>query len=661
MIAPEWSAVEGSPVPLGVTYIPHEQAYNFALYSKYATGVTLLLYSADDPLYPIDTEPFRFPHNKTGRVWHCRLPASRLEPVRYYAYRVYGPQDPRSGQRFDPEKIVLDPYAKAVYFPPNHSRLAAIGPGSNAGRAPLGILQEAAPFDFDGDTCPRHGHDTIIYEMHVKGLTARENSGVAAAKRGTFAGVIEKIPYLLELGVTAVELMPVFQFDPDENNYWGYMPLNFFSPHHAYASDPTPGGQFDEFRRMVKALHEAGIEVLLDVVYNHTTENDASGPTYSFRAIDNTSYYLLESDPSRYRNDAGTGNVLHCANRAVRKMILDSMRFWAEQMHVDGFRFDLAAIFTRNDDGSINLDDPPVIGAISSDPIFEDVRLIAEAWDLGTYQLGRYFPGMTWLQWNGKFRDDVRRFVKSDNGMVGALMQRMYGSDDLFPQDLELGYRPFQSINYICSHDGFSLYDLVSYQQKRNLANGNHNADGTDDNFNWNCGWEGDDNVPPEVKALRERQVKNFCALLMLANGTPMFLMGDEFMNTQQGNNNPYNQDNEISWLDWDLREKNAGVFRFFQRMIAFRKAHPAIASSTFWNGGVRWFDIGTHSVGWVIDDVQVMVNAYWEPVEFTVQGEGWRRVVDTSRPSPDDFADAPALVGSRYSAGPRSVVVLAS
>lgn len=660
MSAPEWSAVEGSPVPLGATYIPSEDAYNFALYSKFATAVTLLLYSADDPVHAVDTEEFVFPRNKTGRVWHCRLPASRLGNARYYAYRVEGPQDPAAGQRFDPNKILLDPYAQAVYFPPSHSRIAAIGPGSNAGRAPLGIIQDAAPFDSANDVRPRHGHDTVIYEMHVRGFTARENSGVESGKRGTFAGIVEKIPYLQELGITAVELMPVFQFDPDENNYWGYMPLNFFSPHHAYASDPERGGQFDEFRRMVKALHQAGIEVLLDVVYNHTTENDERGPTYSFRGIDNTSYYLLEqSDPSRYRDDAGTGNVLHCANRATRKMILDSMRFWVEQMDVDGFRFDLATIFTRNTDGSVNLDDPPVIGGISSDPLFEDVRLIAEAWDLSTYQLGRYFPGMTWLQWNGKFRDDVRRFVKSDSGMVGALMQRMYGSDDLFPQDLELGYRPFQSINYVCSHDGFSLYDLVSYQQKRNFANGNNNTDGTDDNLNWNCGWEGDENVPADVLALRERQVRNFCALLMLANGTPMFFMGDEFMNTQQGNNNPYNQDNEISWLNWDLRQKNAGVFRFFQRMIAFRKAHPSIAPSTFWNGDVHWFDIGTHSAGWVIGDVQVMANAFWEPVEFTVQGTGWLRVVDTSRRAPDDFADAPAPVGARYTVGPRSVVVL--
>ncbi len=664
-------------MPLGAVYIPAERAYNFALYSKNATAVTLLLYSEADPATPVDTYSMRLPGNKTGRIWHCRLPAERVERAKYYAYRVEGPFDLAEGHRFDPEKILLDPYADAVWFPPAHSRAAASRSGSNAGRAPLGVIEiRGAPFDWGNDRRPRHGHDAIIYEMHVKGFTARANSGVAPDRRGTYAGVIEKIPYLKELGVTVVELLPVFQFDPQERNYWGYMPLNFFSPHHSYSANREPGGQLDEFRQMVKALHEAGIEVVLDVVYNHTGENDENGPNYSFRGIDNTSYYLLEPDRARYRNDAGTGNVLHCANRYVRKMIVDSMRFWVEKMHVDGFRFDLASIFTRNSDGSVNLDDPPVISQITSDPAFENVRLIAEAWDIAQYQLGRSFPGYTWLQWNGRFRDEIRRFVKSDDGMIGALMARLYGSDDLFPDTRTESYRPFQSVNYVCSHDGFCLYDLVSYNTKHNLANGHDNNDGANDNYSWNCGVEGDDNAPSEVLALRRRQVKNFCALLMLANGTPMFVAGDEFLNTQGGNNNPYNQDNETTWLNWDLLGRNAGVFRFFKNMIAFRKAHPSLGRSTFWRGDIEWYgasgppdlSYSSHSLAYLLrggpvgdQDIYVMINAWWQPLEFEFQqglaGE-WRRVVDTGLESPEDIGDPVPVAGRKYALGPRSVAV---
>jgi glycogen operon protein len=512
--------------------------------------------------------------------------------------------------------------------------------------------------------------------MHVKGFTARANSGVPEQDRGTFDGIIAKIPYLKQLGVTVLELLPVYQFDPQERNYWGYMPLAFFALYHAYSGERAPGAQIDEFRRMVKALHEADIEVVLDVVYNHTTEDNQGGPNYSYRGLDNSTYYLLEPDMITYRNDAGTGNVLHTANRATRKLVLDSMRYWVEEMHVDGFRFDLASIFTRQSDGSINLDDPPVIAEISGDRLFENKRLIAEAWDLATYQLGRSFPGITWLQWNGRFRDDIRRFVKSDGDMVPALMQRLYGSDDLFPDSIELGYRPFQSVNYINSHDGFCLGDLVSYNEKHNLANGRNNTDGPSDNYSWNCGVEGNFGVPAEVLALRKRQVKNFCALLMLANGTPMFSAGDEFMNTQGGNNNPYNQDNETSWLDWDLAESNRDVLRFFQKMIAFRKSHPSLARSTFWRDSVRWYGVGpnvdmspsSRTLAFFLDgrsvgdqDIYAIVNAYWEPLDFTIQvgqAQEWGRVADTNLASPDDISDPVAIANLTYRAGPRSVVV---
>jgi isoamylase len=650
-----WAEIEGAPSPLGLTWIAEQQAYNFALYSRHATAVALLLYALDDPLLPIVQVPLNYLINKSGRVWHCRLPAATVNQAAFYAYRVDGPHDPAAGQRFDAEKILLDPYARSVYFPPQFSREAATRAGSNDGKAPLGLLHPIRDsFDWRGDKRVRHGQDTIIYEMHVKGFTKRSNSGVSAEKRGTYAGVVEKIPYLKDLGVTVVELLPVHQRDPQEDNYWGYMTLNFFSPEQAYAVDVNY--QMDEFRAMVKALHQAGIEVVLDVVYNHTTEGDQSGPNYSFRGIDNTTYYLLEADRRWYRNDTGCGNTLHTANPATRKLILDSMRHWIQHMHVDGFRFDLASIFSRNDDGSVNLEDPPIISTISSEPEFANARLIAEAWDLSSYQLGRAFPGFTWYQWNGTFRDDVRAFVRGDNGMINRLMTRIYGSDDLFPDSLEASYHAYQSVNFVDCHDGFNLYDLVAYNSKHNLANGHGNGDGTDANFSWNCGWEGDDAVPPEVLALRKRQVKNFCALLMLANGTPMFCAGDEFMHTQQGNNNPYNQDNETTWLDWDKLETNRDVFRFFQQMIAFRKAHPSLGRSRFWREDIRWYGVNhepdrsaeSHSLAYCLHgarqhdvDIYVMVNSSAAALSFTIQ-EGhpgsWRRVIDTARASPEDF-----------------------
>ena len=674
---PLWTRTEGSPYPLGVTAIPEEAAYNFALYTKHATGVTLELYGQGNPATPIHTTVLDPLRNKSARVWHCRVAAPVVEQARYYAYRVAGPFEPSQGHRFDRDKVLLDPYARAVFFPPGHNREAASRPGNNAGRAPLGVLRpEPLPFDWGDDRCPRHGHDTVIYELHVRGFTRRQSSGVAAERRGTFAGVVDKIPYLQELGVTVVELMPVFQFDPAEGNYWGYMTLNFFAPHHLYAVSTEPGAAITEFKAMVRALHQAGIEVVLDVVYNHTTENNADGPNYGLRGIDNTTYYLLEDDRSRYRNDAGTGNVLHTANRYVRAFVLDSLRYWVQEMHVDGFRFDLASIFTRNSDGSINLEDPPIISAIRSDPVLADVRLIAEAWDISAYQLGRSFPGITWLQWNGQFRDQVRSFVKSDPGLVGALATRLYGSVDLFPDDLENAYHAFQSVNFITAHDGFTLYDLVSYNEKHNAGSDG----GTDDNRSWNCGWEGDAGVPGAVVDLRRRQIKNFCCLLMLANGTPMIVAGDELAHTQGGNNNPYNQDDETTWLDWGRRQLYGDIFRFFQRMIAFRKAHPSLGRSRFWREAVRWAGVGgqpdwsfaSRSLAFYLAgaalgdaDLYVMINAYWEPLEFRVQegaaGE-WRRLVDTSLASPQDIAEPgqEALLSDlRYIVAPRAVVVL--
>jgi glycogen operon protein len=428
----------------------------------------------------------------------------------------------------------------------------------------------------------------------------------------------------------------------------------------------------------VKAFHDAGIEVWLDVVFNHTCEGDQQGPTYSYRGIDNTSYYLLQPDRRYYNNDTGCGNTLRCANVAVRSLVQNSLEHYTDELHVDGFRFDLASIFTRNADGSINYDDPAIISEISALAHRYDVSLTAEAWDIGTYQLGRSFPGLTWHQWNGQYRDDVRAFVKSDGGKIAALMRRLYGSDDFFPNTLIDACRPYQTVNFIDCHDGFNLYDLVAYNTKHNEANGHGNTDGTDANSSWNCGWEGDENVSSDVMQLRRRQIKNFCTLLMLSNGTPMFVAGDEFMNTQRGNNNPYNQDNEITWLDWDLLDRNRDMFRFFKQMIAFRKAHPSIHRSTFWREDVHWYgDSGpvdfspeSRQLAYCLrgqshndNDLYVMINAHWEDADFAIQeGYGWRRVIDTSRPGPQDILDPgneEPIGSTQYRVKARSVVVL--
>jgi isoamylase len=681
----DWSAVEGTPQPLGVTWVEEAQAYNFALYSKHAEGVTLLLYGDRDLVAPLYTYPLDPLRHKSGRVWHCRVSKRAAADAQYYAYRVSGP--PPAGafewHRFDPEKILLDPYASSVFFPPTFDRAAAVTPGSNAGKAPLGFLCACeSPFDWTGDRRPHHESDAVIYELHVRGFTQSPSAGVSAAGRGTYRGVIEKIPYLKDLGITIVELMPVFQNDPQEGSHWGYMPLNFFAPDHRYAGSGPICGQHDEFRTMVKALHEADLEVIVDVVYNHTAEGDRAGPVQSLKGLDNSTYYWMSaSEPGRYENFSGAGNTLHCANRAVRRLILDSLRHWGREMRVDGFRFDLASVFTRNDDGTINLADPMLEADVMADPDLATLRLIAEPWDAtGVYQLGRSFPAVTWLQWNGRFRDDVRRVVRGEPGLVPSLMYRLYGSDDLFPDDRDHAYHPFQSVNYLTCHDGFTLYDLVSYDTKRNWANGHRNTDGPADNYSWNCGWEGDEGVPAEVMTLRKQQIKNFCTLLFLSNGTPMLRAGDEFLQTQGGNNNPYNQDNETTWLDWGRLEQHRDVYRFFKLAIAFRKAHPSLGRSRFWREDVRWYGVermpdlshDSRSLAFYLRgasqgdrDVYVMINAYWRPLTFTIHTgpvERWARVIDTSQESPNDCLEPGAeipVVSSRYLVEPRSVVVL--
>jgi glycogen operon protein len=678
-----WAAAEGLPFPPGASWVEEQRAFNFALYSKHAQSVELLFYAPEDIVRPVLVYAFDPLTNKSGRVWHCRIPIEDMRGAVYYAYRVDGPRSAGRFQwhAFDRDKVLVDPYARSVYFPPTLDRLAAARPGSNAGKAPLGVIRADSGRSVP-PAHPRHEANAVIYELHVGGFTRHPSSGVSEKARGTYAGVIEKIPYLNELGVTIVELMPVFQFDPSDGNYWGYAPLSFFAPHNGYVVRKAAESQHSEFREMVDALHAAGIEVVLDAVYNHTGENDHTGPVYSYKGIDNSTYYILSDDPrAPYANFTGTGNTINAANAAVRKMIMDSVRYWAHDMGVDGMRLDLASIFARSPDGLLNLAEAPLLADLVSDPSLAGLRLIVEPWDAaGGYQLGRAFPGMFACQWNGRFRDDMRRFVRGDPGLVPALMRRLYGSDDLFPDDLLHAFRPHQSVNYIASHDGFTLYDLVAYRAKRNWANGHGNTDGMDENFSWNCGWEGDEGAPAEVAALRKRQVKNFCCLLLLSNGTPMFRAGDEFMQTQCGNNNPYNQDNETAWLDWRRLQAHADISRFFRLMIAFRKAHPSLARSRFWREDVRWYGVDaapdlshdSHSLAFALhgaseadDDLYVMINAWWQDLDFRVQegdGDDWRRVVDTSLESPLDIVESGseiALASLDCRVAARSIVVL--
>lgn len=676
---PRWAETEGLPLPLGATWIEEEQAFNFAVYAEHAETVKLFLYSAEDLAQPLLSFQFDSVHNKSGRVWHCRIPLSQMHAARYYAYSVSGPSI-NGLPRCDHEKLLVDPYATSVFFPSKFDRKLAMVAGSNAGKGALAILpSHRVDFDWEGDDAPRPESNAIIYELHVKGFTKNPNSDVQAALAGTYAGLIEKIPYLKDLGVTVVELMPIFQRDPDEGEYWGYMPLNFFAPHAQYASTQDTDGQHLEFKNMIKAFHKAGIFVVLDVVYNHTCEGDNRGPTYSLKGFNASGYYMLSSDPnSPFANYSGTGNTLNFSQPQVRKMVMDSLRYWKNEMHIDGFRFDLASVFSRNADGSLNWGDAPIFSEIAADPELSRLALIAEPWDVGGYQLGRGFPGTTWLQWNARYRDDVRRFVRGDAGMVPDVMRRIYGSDDLFPDSREHSYHAFQSVNYIDCHDGFTLYDLVSYDQRSNWRNGHNNQDGMDANYSWNCGHEGDEGVPADVLTLRRKQVKNFFCLLMLSNGIPMFRAGDEFLNTQSGNNNPYNQDNEISWLDWSKLETNRDMFRFIKGMIAFRKSHPSLCRSRFWREDVSWYGVGptvdlspdSHSLAFCLhgasqadDDIYVMINAYWQALQFQIQEgvpEEWLRIVDTSVSSPGDFSERGLPIEQlTYRVAPRSIIVL--
>jgi glycogen operon protein len=714
----------GASAPLGATVVPG--GVNFNVFSKHAVLLELLLFDHEHATLPTRIIPLDPDKHRTYHYWHAFVPD--LRPGQVYAYRAHGTYDPERGFWFDPEKVLLDPYGLAVAVPDVYDRRAAARPGDNVAVAMKSVVAGLDRYNWEGDMpLQRPFAETVIYELHVGGFTRHPTSGVAIDKRGTYAGLVEKIPYLKDLGITAVELLPVFQFDaqdcpPGKTNYWGYSPVSFFAPHQAYSTQRSALAVLDEFRDMIKAFHRAGLEVILDVVFNHTAEGGSSGPTLCYRGLANEVYYILETDKSRYADYTGCGNTLNANQSIVRRLIQDSLRYWVSQMHVDGFRFDLASILSRGEDGRL-LPNPPVLWDIESDPVLAGTKLIAEAWDAaGIYQVGS-FIGDRWQEWNGRFRDDVRRFLKGDNGSVSAVAARILGSPDIYGHKER---EPEQSINFTTCHDGFTLNDIVSYNDKHNEANGDNNRDGSEDNLSWNCGVEGptDD---PTVEALRNRQVKNFFTLELLSAGTPMLLMGDEVRRTQRGNNNVYCQDSDISWFDWSFLERHGDIYRFVKGLIRFHQLRDVLAEETAlslnqllrrarieWHGVALkrpdWSDhshslaftglvaagldchFRTHdraecAVGGVGAGQQSqsgdwhrlrrlrgqfllhgILNAYWEPLRFELppvsaeHRQGWRRCIDTALDSPDDICPwerAPVITQSTYEAQPRSVVLL--
>jgi isoamylase len=675
----------GTPLPIGG---PHQQGDGvcFVLFSRHATGVRLELYQhADDPSPTriINFDPMR---HRTGDIWHVwvrGIPVGQL-----YGYRIDGPYKPEEGHRFNPNKLLLDPYARTIARVKDWDFAAARGYDSssalvdlsmstvdNAGVAPKSIVTRD-DFDWEMDSPPKHSAtDTVIYESHVRGLTIHSSSKVV--RPGTFAGLTEKIPYLKDLGVTAIELMPILEFNENESlrlnpitgeklkNYWGYNPVAFFAPKQSYSFEGSQWRQAVEFREMVKAFHRAGIEVILDIVLNHTAENNELGPTICLRGIENSIFYMLrENQPRYYKDFTGVGNTLNANHPVVRELVTSVLRYWVMHMHVDGFRFDLASVLGRDEHGNI-LRDAPLLESIAEDPILRDIKIIAEAWDAGgAYQVGD-FSTRRWTEWNGRFRDDVRRFWIGDAGMIASFASRICGSSDLYQ---ESGKGPASSLNFITCHDGFTLNDLVSYSRKHNDENGEFSRDGTDANYSDNCGVEGPSN-DPAVENLRNRLIKNLLLTLFISRGVPMLLGGDEFRRTQRGNNNAYCQDNEVSWFDWSLLETHKEIHRFARGMIAFRRAHPVLRKEDFYSDAdIKWFAPSGVNPGWADQkqksiaalvlgqtepDLFLLFNADTGPIDFSIPalpgGKFWRLAVDTSRAAPDDLFDPgkePSLQG---------------
>lgn len=653
----------GVALPLGATLL--ENGVNFSIYSRHATHAWLCLFRPGErePFEEIALHPGT---NRTGHVWHVWI--AGLPPETLYAWRMDMRPNPNPAvHRFDPSKYLLDPYARVI---------AGGEQWGVAARRLCGLPRDR--FDWRGDQ-PLNTPlaETVIYELHVRAYTRHPSSGVSAP--GTYLGLTEKIPYLRELGVTAVELMPVYEFEEADTdrvnpftgerllNLWGYHPIAFFAPNASYGSSAAPGAAVAEFKEMVRRFHEAGIEVILDVVFNHTAEGDERGPTFSFRGLDNATYYLLDGN-GRYLNYSGCGNTVNCNHPVVRTLIADCLHYWVMEMHVDGFRFDLASILSRGRHGE-PLPDPPLLERLAYDPVLANTKLIAEAWDAaGLYQVGTFPAWGRWAEWNGRYRDDIRRFVRSDGGLVPALAERLKGSPDLYARS---GRTAQHSINFVTCHDGFTLADLVSYNHKHNEANGEGNRDGADENFSWNCGVEGPTG-DPEILALRRRQMRNFLLLLFSSGGVPMLLAGDEFGRTQQGNNNAYCQDNEIGWVDWRLAEQNRDLLAFVRELIRFRRGRQVfrrIGSAAEDGGGpaeVVFHGVRLYQPDWSWDSrslamearwrgerIFLIANAYWEPLEFELPGDaGWEVRFDT-------WGGGSRQAAGRVRVGPRSAMLL--
>ncbi|MFC3914054.1 glycogen debranching protein GlgX [Pseudaeromonas sharmana] len=663
-----------------------QQGVNFALWARLASGVELLLFASPDD--PDPTVIKLSPHvNRTAYYWHVHIKG--LGDGQLYGWRVNGPWRPYEGTRFDPHKVLIDPYSREVVLGQNYDRWAAAREGDNVASCAKSAVVALEDYDWSDDVAPQHQLSrSVIYELHVGGFTRDPSSGVDTPRQGTYAGLIEKIPHLKALGVTAVELLPVFQFDPQDapagkDNYWGYGPMSFFAPHNGYSSDKRIKGAINEFRDMVKALHKAGIEVILDVVYNHTAEGGDDGPIFCFRGIDHEVYYILDPTSRLNTNYSGCGNTLNGSHAVTKQVIIESLRYWREHMHVDGFRFDLASILSRDEEGK-PLVSPPTLLAIDADPVLADCKMIAEAWDAGgLYQVGS-LAGSRWREWNGQFRDDVRRFIKGDADTVSRFANRMTGSPDIYQFNHS---DPEKSINFITCHDGFTLWDLVSYNQKHNQANGEDNRDGMNDNHSWNHGCEGEtDNQA--INQLRLRQCKNLITANLLSIGTPMLLMGDEFLRSQQGNNNVYCQNSRLSWMNWNPNAQQLQMQRFMRELVKYRKllfsrsrqeGLQVSLAEILHRSEICWHGVQAYAPDWsnqshciamsaisldVKFAIYMIFNAYWLPLTFNLplppqEIEGsWQRILDTGLPSPDDITplgQALSDVPGHYEAKPRS------
>ena len=687
----------GSPLPLGVQ--ARDGGVNFAIFSRHASRVRLEFFDhpADGlPARTIDLDPA---FHRTGDVWHVWV--ANTSPGPLYGIRMDGPYAPHEGHRFNFNRLLLDPLARAISRLPRWDFAASLGydaeasekdlvpsDSDNSSSMPKCIVFDA-PFEWGGDQPLRHHWSkTVIYETHVRGLTIHPSSAVESP--GTYRGLIEKIPYLKLLGVTTVELMPVQEFNEQSiarrnprndmplTNYWGYDPVVFCAPKASYSSSGGSGQQKLEFMEMVQALHRADVEVILDVVFNHTAEGNELGPTLCFRGIDNSIFYTLGKDKRCYEDFAGTGNTINANHPVVRDHILSALRYWAVEMHVDGFRFDLASVLGRDETGKL-LANAPLLERIAEDPILRDVKIIAEAWDAaGAYEVGS-FSERRWAEWNGRYRDDVRRFWRGDDGMMGLFASRICGSADIYSNS---GKGPEGSINFITCHDGFTLNDLVSYRDKHNEANGENNHDGTNANFSDNCGIEGPTN-DREIEALRKRQIKNLLLTLFVSRGVPMLLGGDEFRRTQWGNNNAYCQDNETSWYDWSLAGRNSEILRFAQGMIAFRRAHPVLSEENFYTdedihwfgpqgGPPQWSDPAEKKFACLVQEgeeraIFMMFNSGLETCDFVVPmppaESRWYIAVDTAKEAPGDlFPENEELLcenSATFHLLPRSSVIL--